>query len=537
MDHSPTDSENLAIRCPRCSQRFKVGIELRERMVECGSCEQRFRVNDDVIVRTKKFYPGENRRRSLDGFSRVPKTMVSAPANFQTVQYSAEPSNKSLVEPVSPLRVVLGFCAVAILTMVALMLIFGGTPGGVLYGTVHSKRLMLAGFTALLSSVLLIAANPRARGMAILGAFAATSGLLSLPYLFTAGNQPVDSVTDAPVTGTVGNVAAAAAVSEVDDELAALKKEINYAPMAREIERFKSSPGSAGRGVAGIWLRGLKEYHRLQVKDYIVRTTSADPDISHMYPRPPDYLMVVSGVTDDLAELGRLCGRFGEVTRVIEPLRVIEVVVDNARFVEGDQDKMRNPQDPSFYELNRRELDSIDLERARRAVVRLATAEPKLYRKDIAARLVELVREGDLTLRAEVGPALLNWGEPGDGAEKVVLAAVREIHDGGNDVPEALVKLLVDRKELGVIPFIDDLWSRDVTKWEDIYADLGAPIEDAVIARHAKGSISLQMSAIRILGRIGGTKSVALLEAAHGTAVPEVRVLIERALAAIRARG
>jgi hypothetical protein len=537
MDEAHADPENLAIRCPGCGQRFKVGVELKERMVECGSCEHRFRVNDEVIVRSKKFYPGENRRRSLDGFSRVPKTMVSGPANFQTVQYAAEPAKKAVVEPSSPLRLVLGFSAVAGLLIVALMLIFGGSAGGVLYGTVQSKRLMLAGFTALVSGVLLIAANPGARGRAVFAAIALAAGLLSLPFVFTAGNQPVGSVTAEEIADGAGASGEEPVREEIEDEFAALKKEINYAPMARELERFKSSPGSAGRGVAGIWLRGLKEYHRLQVKDYIVRNTGADPDISHMYPRPPDYLMVVSGVTDDLAELARLCERFGEVKRTIEPLRVIEVMVDNQRFVEGAQDKLSDPQDPAFYELNRRELESIDLERARRAVVRVAAAEPKLYRKDIAARLQELIREGDLSLRAEAGRALLNWGEPGDGAEEVALAAVKEISSGGHEVPEALVKLLVVRRELAVIPYIDDLWSRDFTKWEELYGELGTPIEDLVIARYAKGSVSLRMSAIRLLGRVGGAKSVTVLEESREASVPEVRVLIDRALESIRARG
>jgi hypothetical protein len=100
-----------------------------------------------------------------------------------------------------------------------------------------------------------------------------------------------------------------------------------------------------------------------------------------------------------------------------------------------------------------------------------------------------------------------------------------------------LVKLLVVRRELAVIPYIDDLWSRDFTKWEELYGELGTPIEDLVIARYAKGSVSLRMSAIRLLGRVGGAKSVTVLEESREASVPEVRVLIDRALESIRARG
>jgi len=534
MAEAHSDAENLSIRCPGCGQRFKVGVELRDRMVECGTCEHRFRVNDEVILRTKKFYPGENRKRSLDGFSRVPKTIASVPTGFQTVQYAQEPVKSAGIQPASPLRLVLGFGAVSVIVMVALMLVFGGAPGGVLYGTVVSKRLMLAGFTALLSGTLLIAANPGARGKAVMGALAAAVGLLSLPFVFTQGNRPVSSVTDgAPAARPVVPDAAKATESE---EIRALKAEIGYDPLAREIQRYESLPGNAGRGAAGIWLRGLQEYHRLQIKDYIIRNTGADPS-SHMYPRPPDYLMVVSGVTDDLAELARLCERFGEVGRILEPLRVVEVQVDNSRFVEGPQDKLSNPADPAFYELNRRELESIDLERARRSVVRLSSAEPKLYRKDIARRMQQLIREGDRALREEAAKALLVWSEPGDGAEEVVRAAVREIDEGGHDVPESLVKFLVVRGDLAVIPVIDGLWSRDFTRWEEMYGALGPAIEDPVLARYPKASVTLRMSAVRLLGRVGTAKSIPLLEQSRGESTPEVQVLIDRAIAAIRSRG
>ena len=59
MSHSNPDSSLLLIRCPSCGQRFKVGEDFRGRSVECGGCEHRFRIQDEVIVRGRKFYPGE----------------------------------------------------------------------------------------------------------------------------------------------------------------------------------------------------------------------------------------------------------------------------------------------------------------------------------------------------------------------------------------------------------------------------------------------------------------------------------------------
>lgn len=543
MDESHSDAEKLAIRCPGCGQRFKVGLELRERMVECGTCEHRFRVNEEVIVRTKKFYPGERRNRSLDGFSRVPKTIVTGQANFQTVQYSEEPPREA-VEPTSPVRLIFGFIAVMVAVMIALMLVFGGAAGGVLHGTSQSKRLMLAGFTAVVTGAFLIYANPRARGKAVLGAIASAATLLGLPFIFTEGNQPVSSVTagfEYPGRKLPDSLAEEEpaeeepAGEEPKGEFARLKKEMEYAPLEREILRYGSEPGNAGRGVIGLWLIGLQELHKFQVRDYVIRNTGADPS-SHLYQRQGGYLMVVSGVADDFAQMARLCQRFGEA-RIIEELRVIEVRVDNAAFLEGPHDKLTDPANPAFYELNRRELESIDLERARKAVVRLAPAEPKLYREDIIRRMQELIREGDLALQGEVGKALLNWGKPGDGSEKVVLEAVGKIAATGNDMPESLIKLLVARKDEGVIPVLDSLWALDCTTWEALYGDLGPAIEEPVLGRYEKGTVTLRMSACRLLGKVGTAKSLPVLEASREGSSPEVRVLIDRAIESIRARG
>ncbi len=537
MDEPHSDAEKLAIRCPGCGQRFKVGLDLRDRMVECGTCEHRFRVNEEVIVRTKKFYPGERRNRSLDAFGRVPKTIVTGQTNFQTVQYAEEPARVAL-EPSSPVRLIFGFIAVTVAVMIALMLIFGGSAGGVLYGTSQSKRLMLAGFTAIVTGAFLIYANPRSRGKAVLGALASASVLLGLPFLFTEGNQPVGSVTaglEYPERKLPDPEDGDAAPVEPDGELARLKREMEYAPLEREILRYGSQPGNTGRGVIGLWLIGLQELHKFQVRDYVIRNTGADPS-SHLYQRQGGYLMVVSGVADDFAQMARLCQRFGEA-RIVEELRVIEVRVDNAAFLEGDHDKLTDPANPAFYELNRRELESIDLERARKAVVRLATAEPKLYREDIIRRMQELIREGDLELQGEVGKALLNWGKPGDGSEKVVLEAVRKIAATGHDMPESLVKFLVARKDEGVIPVLDSLWALDCTTWEALYVDLGPAIEDPVLARYEKGTVTLRMSACRLLGKVGSAKSLPVLEASREGSSPEVRVLIDRAIEAIRSRG
>ncbi|MCW1885452.1 hypothetical protein OKA04_11990 [Luteolibacter flavescens] len=539
MDQPQPDAEKLAIRCPGCAQRFKVGLELRDKIVECGTCEHRFRVNDEVVVRTKRFYPGERKDQALDSFSRVPKTIASpTQATFQQMQYSPEPvhAHHHHRPPAgatgSPLRLLLGFAAVIVALAVGFILVFGGAPGGMLDGASLSKRLMLAGFSAVVSGALLIAANPWRRGRAIFGALATAAILLALPFLFTGGETTsatiVSTGDDTGTGGDAGQPQPGPAAEPTSGELALadFKKKIVYDPMERALETDSAA--------IGLWLRGLREFHRLQVRDYIVRNTGADPS-SHMYPREGDYLMVVTGTKGDLDTLARLCARFGEVTRPADAIRVIEVIVDNTSFQEGPLDKLTDPLNPSFYELNKRELESIDLDRARRAVSRLAPVEPKFYRKDIARRLGELAQEGDAALLTEIGNALPTWSEPGDGMENVIRGVVEKI-PAGSPVPESLVKFLATRQDTQAIPLIDALWLLEPNKWEESYGSFGPQIEDKLLDRLPTTTVTQRMSAVRILGKVGGTRSIPVLEASLREAEPEMKLLLTRSLEAIRSR-
>ena len=539
MDDRHNDPETLPIRCPGCGQRFKVGLELKDRMVECGTCEHRFRVNDEVVVRQKKFYPGERRDISLDRFSRIPKG-TPLPSNFQTIQYASEPSLPD-IQPVSPLRLVLGFVAGAGVILVALLLAFGGSPGGMLDGASQPKRLALAGFTALIAAIFFIAANPRRRGRAIFGSLVSAALLISFPFFFTEGNAPVaPSAHGLSYDESVKHEAEDEA-PPLSSDLDELKKEINTTPLEKAIAALAANPENKGRTAVGIWLRDVREFQKLQISSYIERTTGAIQGQSYMYVRDGGYLMVVSGVTDDLAELSKICERFGEVRRVIDPLQVIEVVVQEDKFTPGDLKKLTNRDDPAFYELNRRELESIDLSRAKDAVTRLAEAEPKLYRKDINRRMLQLLKESDkdeqsVQMQSQIGRALVAWSEEGDGSEALVREVISRYPAASVDLPESLVKFLMVKKDAAAIPMVDALWASDFTRWEEIYLGFGPGIEDSVLARFPEASAPMKRSATRLLSKNGSAKSIPVLEAALPDADSELKVLIERAVAAIRSR-
>lgn len=522
------DPDQLQIRCPSCGQRFKVGSDLRDRMVECGSCEHRFRIDDDTILRTKKFYPGERRDPRLDGFARVPHA-PSVPPNIQVAHYAAEPSHESF-EPPAPQRTMAAVAGAAGMLLAGLLLTLGARRNGMLDGFDMVSRYALAVFASLLGGAMIIYGNPRARRKALVIALLSCGVLLALPYFFREGSVPLGS--GASINGGITTPVLQ------KDETEDLARQIGLEPLQKENALLASKGG--GTRAIGIWFRQLRVSNKLLVRDYMIRSTGADVS-SSIYPRDgEDWLMVLSGVTDNIEVIAEAAGKVGrdrDATRIHGKLGVIEVVVDNNLFVEGAPDKLQDKNNPAFYDLNRRELESIDLERARKAIKRLAEAEPKIYRDDINRRMVQLLKEADPPMLGDICRALMNWSEPGD--EKAAAAAVvalQKLDLNGTVPPREMISFLVSRKAQGVAPILDKLWAADPTIWEQLYGELGEPIEPLVLARLKGAGSSVRHSSMRLLARVGGKDSLPLIAAARDGADAEMRVLIERAETAIKAR-
>ncbi len=402
--HSKDDT--IQIRCPQCGQRFRVGYDLRGRMVECGSCEHRFRISDDVILQHRKFYPGEYRDPRLDAFQRVPmgtglrSTGYSRSSGSSGGRIEHDAAKETAVDPqvhteliekfgpVPFYRVVFGIVGAVVMALSGLLMCLGAHSGGMLDGVTTDKRYILAGFLSILSSGLLLYGNPRTRLRAALAVVVGSAFIMSCPHFFQDASAPLQELGKNPVVIVPPKPAQLATAS-----LDKLREQIGDQPLEEEIRRAEQSAPGSGQHVAGLWLRGLEEQYKLEVLDYIIRVTGAN-FTSHLYPRGGgDFLMVVSGLHGDINDLRDSVRRFGRVERVIDAIQVIEVVVDNQSFVEGPMDKLTNPNDPAFYILNKRELDSVDLRRSVKAAKRLADVEPKMFRADISKQLTQLLKE------------------------------------------------------------------------------------------------------------------------------------------------
>lgn len=527
MADAKDSSETLTIRCPNCRQRFSVDDNLMDRMVECGGCDTRFRINDSVIMRSKKFYPGERQGAGLNFFQRVPLS-VDSPAGLQPMSY-AEFDHPERLDPVSPQRIIAGIGGVGLMILIALLLIFAVNPGGVFSVMPLQNKLIIAGFVSLLGIFLLVYANPKARAKAGFFGLLLGAGVVSLPFFFTGQPISADNVADFE-PGAVESIFP----PEEIDPLTGLRNRFVTKPLEAEQERLEMA--GSEKHAYGIYLTNLDARNKYVTRDFLIRDTGAAPS-SHPYPRDDgNYLMILTEVPLEIKEVAKIAGRLGQMEEIHPDIGVVVVKVDNNQFLEGSAEKLNDKNDPAFYELNQYELSNIDMDRVKRAVERLAEAEPAIYRADITRTMIELLGKPAVTFHDELAKALLVWAkEPGPAAE-VALEVLRRSVASGDRVSEHVVDLVIRGKSDAAVPILNQLWVKNPAMWENYCARFGPAIIPGLLSQLESENVILRRSAIRLLGTVGTQEVLPELEKLSGDQDSEVRVLTERAIAKIKER-
>ncbi len=530
MTPAPADKNHLQISCPACQQRFKVGTELLGKTVECGSCEQRFEVTDEVIIKGQKFYPGERDSAKLNQFQRVPGEQIH-PAIY-TPAGPPPTSQKGYYSPITKVsagRIAVGW--VGVLLVAALVYFLGFDIEGPLKTMPLASRLVIAVVGGALALAMIAFANPRTRKRTVPFAALFVVALLAIPFVFDSKPlAPITTKDDGPPI-----IHREAAVIEEDNSVEGLRKRLGLEPLELEINRVGEAPG--GMKAYGIWLRDLNDSNRLAVRDYLMRATGADP-ASHIYPRDGrDYLMVLTGVTKSLEEIDAITANFSRTHKLHPELHVVEVQVDAQVFVEGPLEKLTNKTNPAFYDLNKRELESIQLDRVKRAVNRLGDVEPKIYRDDITRHLIALLGTEAVDFPGEVCRTLMVWAQDPKLAGDVALARMIRMHEAKKKIPKDMVALLAKAKNPGAIPIVQALWLDDPTQWERLLGEFGPVAEPGILKLFPTMEGTIRHSAARVLAMAGTKASFPVLEAARPTAEAELVILIDDAEKAINQRN
>jgi hypothetical protein len=516
--HDGSEENMLMLRCPCCQQRFKVQPTLMERQVECKVCDWSFRVTEDVLVRSKKFYPGEARLPGKERFNRIQKP----PKNLQPSQAMAR-----MYAAASPQRVLAGLLGAIFMVIVALLLVFGTGFGGPLEGIDLPKRFVIAGFGAAIGFFLLVYANRARRRRVCIIAGACAAGLIALPAVFFPKVKQ-STVVVVDVVKLPDEVLPQETLGPEERRMKEISERMRLDPLNREIERMRENGGSMH--AYGVFFVGLRDTNRIAVRDYMFRVASPDPS-SHIYPRDAaGYLMVLGGIKGSIEEVAALAAPLGKVREIIHELSVIEIVVDNSIFEGIDNGKLSTRGTPEFYELNLKELGSIDIRRVESAVIRLTDAEPAMYRADITRKLRELWNSSGVHFHAAITRALILWDEDVEGLTALANANAAKLHAAKIDVPVEMVALAVKNPTPEIVPVLMANWRISTLSWENLCIEAGAILEKPMLLEFAESRGSHRQSAARILSRIGGAESKAALEAAMNDENREMALVIRQAL-------
>ncbi len=492
------------IKCPECNQKFDVPEEYIGKEVECGACDHVFTVPamDDELVPKRSFYPGDKGNSGLGGFSKS-VAEVGGAVGFEQAQY--KPSDAfELGEPAEPRHILAAIMGVVVLVLVIVMFIALGREEGVMRDMETPKRFIFTGFAALVGGGLLLYGIARKGKLAWFVTLILSLSVLSLPVIFPAN----------PVSATV---------IENPQELEQITNERVDQEQAREDYLFeighdpvkKAIAGSSTNSVVGIYLRSASKATRMKIASYLYSATDeVSREIS--YDRGAgglNGLILLVEQEKNIDEIALLCEKFGEINKIIREHRVIDVMVDRMKVGDLDDSKALDPEDFQFQQQNLRAMQNIDPELQIQAVKRLTNSEPKALRADVTAQMVKMLPAASKELKIELIRGLKVWSQPGDGAEKVVFEALKELHSEGA-VEKAGVEFLFMRGVDGADVLLIDLWKKDPVTWRSILEGLDKGAEIILVPMIADLNDGQIVAAADILSKVGTSHSLPYLKEA-----------------------
>ncbi len=528
MPENKETSESLNVRCPSCRQRFSVAPEFINRVVECGGCDSQFRITEETIIHSKKVYPGEKKDPELNQFRRIPLDSAAAPKGMQTINY-ADFNHPEQLGPASPQRVIAGVFGVAIMLLGALLLFIASKPQSPLGGMPFEKKCIIGGFTSLLGFVFLVYANPRAKVKASLIGILLAAGVFAIPFYL---KEP-SAKSNKDLNKTLG-IDPLINQEQGLDPIQALRERFLTQPMEKEQNLLIAK--NSDKKTYGIYLTEMLGRNKLNARDYLVRETLAGIS-SHPYPRNGNnHLVVLTEVGMDFDQVSDIAGKLGKVSETHPDINVIVVKVDNELFVAGSADKLNDKTHPSFYELNRQELQSIDLGRIQLAVERLADSDATLLRSDISTILIELLEKPSVTFHDSIARALLKWTDDPGPAAVAALKILKTYTSEKISPPVHLVRLVANYNNPEAIPAMVAVWETNPVTWDKELVKLGPAIEPSVLEKLNSDQSSLRHAAIKMLAEIGTSLSLPELRKTLSDKDPEGRLLAERAIQQIESR-
>lgn len=520
--------EKIQIICTSCGQKFAVSESYKGRMVECGGCDHRFKVEGAAIARQKKkFYPGERAALNSESFAKVESDSVTSTENknelgFQPASYQKNVS-ADYAQPPSNKRTFAIIAGVILISLFILIFMLGSQPDGMLKDMDEQKRILLAGFIAILGSGLIIG-GARHKFKGIVLALVLGGSLAALPFVFHIEPTP---------SSQAGLNSGSDTISKTDDSKIANKER------QAKIDQYKESIGY-GRVEA----KRLESETPQNIKALVIKDMGSHTDTINNYLKyelnldtPPsiyntglelaeedgsirrvNLLIIDSDVSDEkLIEMTKKFGTPVAMDDMRTDLQVIEVQLKEELLQNTSTKVLTDETHAEFFSANYLELSHISHDRQMKAITRLSNVKSSLGRRaDIAARLGDMINVKDKRRSIEVIRALKLWALPEYKLDKKIVAYANAHPIDTVNLKPAVMEYLVEKKVAGISGILEKQWLNDNGHlvWDDLIQKAGGEGETAIINALPKADSAHLKSAAAILSKIGTSRSIPALTTA-----------------------
>lgn len=514
--------------------------DLSGKTVECGSCDHRFLVKEESIFAERpKVYPGENIKRDDDFLSRLGRDQ-SASESHQKKERSVgagQPKVDAIMPAGAGQNIAVG-AGISFLFLYAFIFSVGTSDGGIFQDMIREDRYILGSFVFLVVGGLMLFGAKNWRGRAFLLLLTFGGALFALILIRPVHLTPEAVLEPAPEPGLDESAA---------PPLAQIRELVGYKVIERKLDILKNEFGGlAPQHLVGIFIEDLASSQFHNVEKYLKIELKIPPtEAISRYPRNSgkDSLIVISGFPIDFDAVVYVCDpRLGRV-RTYPELRLIELklsALHDSKLTDDLRNKLSNPEHPSYFNENLNELRALDPLRRKDAVRELAEIPLNVelrYGEEITAEFIRLIRnEADAQLLSDLGRALLIWAKDNPTAVDVVSEKVEQMMRTNSDVPGSFIDFLVKENGEKAPLLIDTLWSKKPEVWKDQYIALGVSAEKRMIFHLDGPSIRLTKAAASILASIGTERALQSLSKYQSSSDSELKVLVERAIAAIKDR-
>lgn len=518
----------INIQCPECEKRFLVSPELMGKTSQCRHCDTAFELSPANV----KPHPVRHKTRSgnerLNKFTRsTPDFTKNEAPSVRTTAYHRQ-VDVTAVMPLGPARVLAIFAGVSIAGVIGLVFVLGNGEQGMLTDVGSSRRWVLVGFTALISTLLMVYGFRKYKAVGYGLTLLSVASLLTLPVIYPE-KKPTGETHQ-----QVNTLSDTAELSQ-QQALDLYRRELGYASVQARIDA-----SAEPELLVAIALKGAKPVHLDLIKSYLSQSLGSEL-------RPNEYkgrriagvdttLLIYQRVTLPLAEFAQLMEKFSHNVQIRPELQLIEVAVDLDALTVNNREALSDPSHTSFYEANLAELNSFDRSRQLQAILRLSKSPGLRMRADIEQRLLTLLQQPRYPHREQVIQLLVNWGSVSDSSSEIISQQALDLIAANEEVPLSTIEYCVLNDCEHSVRILLEAWKRERVVHEKTLISVGARIEPALLAElESLEPVQLE-SAGNVLRHIGSENSLTLLLTLHESSSGSVRKSLKAAIDEIQSR-